>query len=61
MTIDLGFLLGKNYINNDGSQNYLIFQLIFIFPQYQLVDTETVKSEKYLNSTMKITKKDCKK
>ena len=26
--IDLGFLLGKNYFNNDRSQNYLVFQPI---------------------------------
>ena len=26
--IDLGFLVGKNYFNNDRSQNYLIFQPI---------------------------------
>ena len=28
-TINFGFLLSKNYFNNVGSQNYLIFQPIF--------------------------------
>ena len=28
-TNDFGFVSGKSYLNNDRSQNYLIFQLIF--------------------------------
>lgn len=29
-TNDFGFVSGKSYLNNDRSQNYLIFQLIFV-------------------------------
>ena len=27
----LSYFIGKNYFDNDGSQNHLIFQLVFIF------------------------------
>lgn len=47
MTIDLGFLLGKYYFGNDGSQNYLVFQPIADPFIILTGDTETFTAWKF--------------